>query len=907
MFPVIMAAAIDIVQRREGRDKPLLKSHKVLPRRRDLVSAYSPACADDDTGGDINNGPAYPPTRTLPLTPPAITLEDQKPLEISHDQDAETHLDPQNTITPSNRVKPLTPDITPPRIVSRSKKRDGQSQRFPSASSRTTSFATAKESLSSDEETERTKSTSLLPSKYGPPRSWRNTTVSPTTTDETHHDRTVRETKQDRQLFDTNELQVRKRGEERNSSGLGHIQSFHQDCSLSRIHHGSLRGRTRNENSTGSSNSVEAFAASIGWPSEGDMETNNSGHVRCISTASTTTIEAIVIDSPSPKKRTLRHTEKNDSLRSVSTPTPSPPSVTKPLQSLPLSQPRLTHKRTRITDENRWSIASDISGTTTSTAITFTKPKKVEDIIRVVVIPQRRSSLKTTAPPGPALRSLPLNHRRPFTAPELAPESSKSSRRHRRTMSESLTSTASASNAFKPRIPTRRSSLSAPTSRNTSRAGSISDNSSRMLVTVVSSENKAVLDSKTLPQPPSEFVNPQSQNLGPEGTGVLSDLIPKPLRLSTTSMPTPQIVLPPDSPVRDHDDFTRPPTPPGSSTQFQRSIESLSCSPGPVEISQATAVPFFAHNNKSLLVIEHPLCEARPKPPMISLDHVESPLRYPRAAPKPPGSDSRDVPLIPLKRANTVPSRPRPPLPMQTDSSSGTSGGIVRRLSSVRRRFSSSHRASTADSIPATDAAKDIRSTTHRVRNRMAGKKLDSKKHPFWRPYGFWQDYEGEGNPSSRRGSLKSNIFTPKTTTTITAGNNLDSNGYESGQYVSNTLGIPQNSTPFQGPISMIRRVSQRSRSRSKPSRVIKSPSSKTSLSLVSEYRRGKRTRSFRPLHEVQDWIARTRQRREQEKLEARREKLRRAIGGNVIVDYTSVASTMDPESVFAPSRRERS
>ncbi|EFE40824.1 conserved hypothetical protein [Trichophyton verrucosum HKI 0517] len=901
-----MAAAIDIVQRREGRDKPLLKSHKVLPRRRDLVSAYSPACADNDTGGDINNGPAYPPTRTLPLTPPVITLEDQKPLEISHDQDAETHLDPQNTITPSNGVKPLTPDITPPRIVSRSKKRDGQSQRFPSASSRTTSFATAKESLSSDEETERSKPTSLLPSKHGPSLSWRNTAVSHTTTDEAHHDKDVQKPKQDRQLFDTNELQVRKRGEKRSSSGLGHTQSSHQEYSLSRIHHGSLRGRTRNENSSGPSNSVEAFAASTGWRSEGDMENNNSGHVRCISTASTTTIEAIVIDSPPQKKRTLRHTEKNDSLRSVSTPTPSTPSVTKPLQSLPLSQPRLTHKRTRITDENRWSIASDMSGTTTSTAITFTKPRKVEDVIRVVVIPQRRSSLKTTAPPRPVLRSLPPNHRRPSTAPDSAPESSQSSRRHRRTMSESLPSTSSVPNAFKPKIPTRRSSLSAPTSRNTSRAGSMSGNSSRMLVTAVGSENKAVLDSKALPQPPSEFINPQTQNLGSEGTGVLSDLIPKPLRLSTTSMPTPQIVLPPDSPVRDHEDSTRQPTPPaGSSTQFQRSIESLSCSPGPVEISQATAVPFFAHNNKSLLVVEHPLCEARPRPPMISLDHVESPLRYPRAAPKPPGSDPQDVPLIPLKRANTVPSRPRPPLPMQTDSSSGTGGGIARRLSLARRRFSSSNRASTADSIPATDAAKDIRSTTHRVRNRMAGKKLDSKKHPFWRPYGFWQDYDDEGI-SSRRGSLKSSIFIPKTTTTITAGNDLDSNGYESGQYVSNTLGIPHNRTPFQGPISMIRRVSQRSRFRSKPSRVIKSPSSKTSLSLVSEYRQGKRVRSFRPLHEVQDWIARTRQRREQEKLEARREKLRRAIGGNVIVDYTSVASTMDPESVFSPSRRER-
>ncbi|EFQ99733.1 hypothetical protein MGYG_02746 [Nannizzia gypsea CBS 118893] len=871
-----MAAETDIIQGRESSDKPLLKSHKVLPRRYDLVNADSPVFFDnaDDTGDNKIMGPS-----TLLR-------------KISQDQGSETCLDPQNTITPSNGVNPLTPDITPPRVTSRSKKRDGQSQRVTSSSSRTTSFATARESLSSDEEAEKTKSTPLLPCKHRLPHPSRNPAVSHKTSDETHSDSTAQEPKQVRQLFDTNELQVRKRGEKRASSSLGRVQSANQGYSPSHTRHGSLRERAWNENGTGSSTSVEAFAASIGWPSESGMETNDSGHVRCISTASTTTIEAVVIDSPPQKKRTLRHTEKNGSLRSISTPTPSPQSISKPLQPHPQlqpqqqGQPRLTHKRTRITDENRRSVASDLSVTTTGTAITFTRPKKVEDVIRVVVIPQRRSSLKTPAPPRPVLRSLPPSHRRPSTAPDSGVESSRSSRRHRRTMSESIASTSSVPSAFKPKIPTRRSSLSAPTSRNTSRAGSISGESSRMLVSAPGSAKKDRLDSKPLPQPPSELVNLPPKKQAPEPT-----------------------VLPPDSPVRDREGSTRQPSPPpGSLTQFQHSIESLSCSPGPVEISQATAVPFFAHNNKSLLVVEHPLCEARPRPPVISLDHVESPLRYPRAAPKPPGSDTQNAPYIPLKRSNTVPSRPRPPLPMQTDSSSnGTGAGIVRRLSSVRRRFSSSHRASTADSIPPTDAAKDILGTTHRVRNRTAGKKLDNKMYPFWRPYGFWQDYDDEGNSSNRRSSVISSKLLPKTTTTITAGNDSPSSGYESGQYVSNTLGIPQNRTPFQGPISMIRRVSQRSRSRLKSSRVVKSPSTKTNLSLASsEYRRGKRVRSFRPLHEVHDWITRTRQRREQEKLEARREKLRRAIGGNVIVDYSSVASTMDPESVFASSRRER-
>ncbi|KAF3483897.1 uncharacterized protein GIQ15_03221 [Arthroderma uncinatum] len=898
-----MATVADPIQRRESSDRPHMRAHKAL-RRWDLVNTDCPQrSAGADTTGNMNNGFVYSPARALPLTPPAITVEDQKPPPSSQNHGTDNpHVDPQGTLTPTNRINLLTPDITPPRVVSRSKKQDGQGQHLSSVSSRTTSYATARETPSSDEETERVKSIPLLPCKHKLPHPLRNTTVSYANTGEMSPDIPAQVTKQGRPLFDTNELQVHKRSEKKPSPSSRRTQSL-QEHLLSHARQGSLRERVWSEQDTTPTASVEAFAASIGWPSESGMDIMDSAQARRISTASTTTIEAVVIDTPPQKKRTLRHIEKNGSLRSVSTPTPSPPSMSRPVQTQAQAQPRLAHKRTRITNEDRRSIASDMSIATASTNLTFTQPKQVEDVIRVVVIPQRRSSLRSSMPPKPTLRSVHPGYHRPATAPDSGVGSFHSSRRHkRRTMSESLTSSSSGPSAFKPKIPARRSSLSAPTSRNTSRAGSISGDSNRTPIT--GTAMKELLNSKPLPRLPSEPVNQPTPKIQPETERFLSELLPKPLRLSSTSIPTPQIILTKEPFDHAQDGSVRPLTPPGGpSTPFQHSIESLSLSPGPVEISQATAVPFFAHNNKSLLVVEHPLSEARPytsemKPPPLPLEYVESPLRHPRAAPKPPDSAAQTTPATPLRRANTLPSRPRPPLPMQTDSSSNGSG-LVRRLSSVRRRLSA-RRTSTIDSIPATTAAKDITSRTHHVRNRMAGRKLDGKEHPFWRPHGFWEDYDNECAISDGNGNATNNV--PKTTTTITAGKDLASGGYESGQYVSNTLGIPQNRKPFQGPIALIRRVSQRSRSR--PNRLTKSSSKTNITSFSPDSRREKRVR-YRPLHEVQDWITRTRQRREQEKLEARREKLRRAIGGNVIVDYHSVASTMDPESVFFSPRRE--
>ncbi|KAK2879458.1 hypothetical protein FQN49_000869, partial [Arthroderma sp. PD_2] len=160
-----MATVTDTIQGRESSDKPHLKSHKALPRRWDLVDIdYSPrAAAGADNADNMNNGFVYSPTRALPLTPPAITLEDQKPPPSSQNHGSVTpRVDQQGTVTPTNRINPLTPDITPPRVVSRSKKRDGQGHRLPSVSSRTTSFATARETVSSDEETERV-TTAILP------------------------------------------------------------------------------------------------------------------------------------------------------------------------------------------------------------------------------------------------------------------------------------------------------------------------------------------------------------------------------------------------------------------------------------------------------------------------------------------------------------------------------------------------------------------------------------------------------------------------------------------------------------------------------------------------------------------------------------------------------------------------
>lgn len=299
-----------------------------------------------------------------------------------------------------------------------------------------------------------------------------------------------------------------------------------------------------------------------------------------------------------------------------------------------------------------------------------------------------------------------------------------------------------------------------------------------------------------------------------------------------------------------------------------------SSSPGPIEIREATAVSLFAHNNRSLLLVDQrvPLDqrafpaleqglsthETNPQTPDNHVQsgeiYVESPLKNPRPPPKPPVS------------------KPLPPLPAQdvaTDSTKGNVGGLVRRWSSARRPRSARPR---SDSFNAITRSLSMRS----AKNRKAGIEMDSRLHPFWRPRGFWEDVPG--SPKKERPAFQ----TPA----------------EPG-FVSNSLGLPQQRLIFEGPPALNRRSPEMKRFFNGLSSSARYHASHGSLVdhggilrtgsplYQNRYRAlsrwGMRWRSL-SLRNVRARIQRVRQRRDERKRASRRETLKQSIGGPVYV-----------------------
>jgi len=185
----------------------------------------------------------------------------------------------------------------------------------------------------------------------------------------------------------------------------------------------------------------------------------------------------------------------------------------------------------------------------------------------------------------------------------------------------------------------------------------------------------------------------------------------------------------------------------------------------PIEINEATSVSIIPHNNTSLLVVDqqHPsrvtslIPEPRlnghrtPTPPFVdareahdSPEHqqptltfqpstppthsIDSPLQNPRPPPEPPL-----ILFIPPTPAEEL-ERQLPPGPPARSSSHPQ-----RRLSLVQRarRYSD-------NLIPTL-----LGSQRKRVPNVSSEKEEDNALHPFWRPRGFWDDFEDEGSDGS--------------------------------------------------------------------------------------------------------------------------------------------------------------
>jgi len=903
-----------------GREILVLKAHKALPRRRDHLSAVHPSAAEHPLPGTkpqthtVSNGGSRKITTvistaltstgqspSLPLTPPSnsheTSLEDastERPATKTQGFNGRACEDP-GVSTPVNQRSPPTPDITPPSAQPDTMLQLRHTQPIPS--SRTESFRTAREDqCSSDEEGQKPESPSVLAIRQKslePTRPARLREVGLGLGLEFDQEEAKTPTRRtpgkdlvagefvafdgawgsvgdelndlsDRE-WDTNlakTVTVRKRPQKQPwtypqvPSNFGTANDT--EAAIPSLLRGlSLRDRIQIKRHSPASTSTEKFAEEIEWPFLHDdfglpnklRDVEN----RRLSTmsATSTIVEAMVVDTPPQRRRTLRHTGKILALTSSGSP------VQRSNRSSMVSNEqshRLVHRNVKIPERgNRNSFASDTSA---SAASTSARPGR--ESIPVVVIPERRSSLTSSAASSrrPS-RSLSLTSARQQLQPATAPGERTGyfdiPRQRDRTLSDSLPSSTNSryegrrARDFSPVIPHRSSSLSAPTSRNASRATSLTSASLKL--------RNAVPDQEaSLPQPALQITRPSGRlNASSDRTigGEWSSLRPQSALITPFS---------------------------------QHSVQSST--PGTLEVSEATAISIYPHNNKSILVVQQRARRDSQQPelsrvasgqidetvelvtdeltnPQIghqSRCQVDSPLKNPREPPKPP--EFKVIPPTPV--VLTPASESNRQLGMRPSTSDGNHHvngplSLVKRALSTRR-YSESFISPFSRSLTQ-------RGTTIK-RRPSVGEDTDSKLHPFWRPRGFWDDLSDSDSDFGNDGFL-----------------------------ISNSLDVPQRRV-VRGPSSLARRLTGFSTTRKSRDHGVRRKQSYDSLR-GQRLERGKRVHTAPGLglhmqsigwKSLQDRLEKRKEQKEESRREKERAKLRKSIGAMIVQPDARVA-----------------
>lgn len=566
----------------------------------------------------------------------------------------------------------------------------------------------------------------------------------------------------------------------------------------------SLRDRLKEADKNSPTASTEKLANIIGW----NRAVSNEHNIKRMSGASTTsTIGAMVFESaPLPKKRTtIRKVAKHDSLRSASSPLPTT------WNSSSESPHRLVHKKAKLNNENRWSYGSE-AARSHSMSSSVVAPKL--EVIKVAIIPERSSSLHSSAQSSKR-HSLSGSSGR-VQAKKWSDGKPPSSWQRKRTLSESQ-SERGRDPQQKPLIPPRASSLSAPTSRNTSRANSMTSEHFRRQRKEAETDLRRTLDR----------METDRMVLGLRDMQQADETPSKPPRPSLGSQPDPALLL--ATPGTSEWAALRPQSvleTPFSQPSFQ------SASP---ELRDATTINFFPHNNHSLQLIEPNIApesqavrEVR-KHQYIKDDEfsTQSPLRHPRQAPHPP--ELNIVPPTPIRETGG-------PLESQKSGRQTSQTRSESFVQSLTRGFS-----------------------LRNAQNRKKDHELDGKQRPFWRPEGFWEAFE-EPHPKP---------------------------GEETDMHVHNSLGMPQERTIITGPVSLVRRISQRRRTNQ--SKALMKQSSSGSLARLRASHKLYRT-SILGLHfpftrfvDVRDRVLFAKQRKETERRERIRQDIRGKIGKEVV------------------------
>ncbi|KAJ5735493.1 uncharacterized protein N7483_000618 [Penicillium malachiteum] len=856
----------------DSPERSLLRSHKSLQQSGIVTSIDVAQPVSPERNGTL-------PAPALPLTPPGAIHDDSMEDEITP-RKADSRSETQTAIlTPRRLSKPPTPDVTPPRTSSNKRPLLNNLVHL-SSSSRAESFQTALESISSDGDMDTPGRVPLNVSQRGRPRvpSSHQDTPSgyrmklgyakdtPPSASQPHSE-TGYET--GFESFDgewaTNQIEgfrtpftgKQKRPmipDQRNVSpsfGNGTLDVLSLDASLTREKN--LRDRVRKTPDFTETPSMERFREEIGWPSYEASAAGDPESRRLSGLSTTSTVEAMIIDSPKRSQRLLRHSEKRSSLRSASSPVTKSERTSTP--SNPDSQHRLVHKAARISEYDRRSISSDVSFSTRTVA---SAPRTSVDIIPVVVVPERKSSLKAGTGSHNSQISSNRGSQKSSRGPPVSSENSSQvnvPRQRRRNTSESASAQpqdrdSRGRNFGRPIIPPRSSSLSAATSRNHSRATSLTSESLRSHTLAMDLEMQKRREHQPVSPPRHNILASNANASKKEGDQVDRPRLPTFLLNSAEDVST-----------------LRPPSMPCT----QWSIPSSS--PGPIEIREATAVSMFAHNNRSLLLVEQRLPGpevhtlqafhqirkqiSNPHTPDNPIDpatlNVDSPLKNPRPPPKPPVS------------------KPLPPVPIPPKHNTVGFGGGLSRHGSTRRTFTARPRSNSFNNLVRSLSIKS-------AKNRKAGMEVDSRLHPMWRPRGFWEDISG----SPKKGN--------------TARQSLQSPNDM--QVVNNSLGLPQSRLIIEGPPALARRSPEMRRLFNGMPSAAHYNASNGSLVDRGMFRSGSplyqpryhalsrwgvRLRSFN-LRNVRTRLRRMRQRRDERKRTTRRDNLKQSIGGPVHV-----------------------
>lgn len=456
------------------------------------------------------------------------------------------------------------------------------------------------------------------------------------------------------------------------------------------------------------------------------VEATANGNARPLSASSqSTVVEVLLMDERPKRQRALRHMRKQSTLRDITDNREDADSVAK---SADTDETRKTPETAQSSKPETYDRESHVSTVTYSTNRSISSRSARQEIWRsgaipVVIVPSRRSS-RGPRSKEPSLRSTSSRHsdkakstKSTHSAPAQDPAPSRSSgpvferpSRRSRAFSESDSSVRTID--FPPVVPVRSSSLSAPTSRNVSRAGSIKAGSIKAGSSKAESVKAELVQAESVKAEPikAESVKAELVEAGPiQAESVKAGSInTSSVKVHCTSIEqqsdrhlsqevhvicpsTPSLEpLTPTSPEMtnfgreetfdnlgfgQHDDVLSVKRIPLRNTPF--SVASMeTCATAP-ELSEALAVHMFPHQNSSVLMVDHSnrpsevlIAKRMSSPPILMASseemipitppqkrfsslEVDSPLRNPRAPPQPPKQPPEYPPAI-----NFIPATP---------------------------------------------------------------------------------------------------------------------------------------------------------------------------------------------------------------------------------------------------------